>query len=422
MNIKVRKINFRKLKLDSISILIFLYSCMPIVDSLNGYILLQLNRSFSLGQAYRFVLLALLFGIAFTKGVSLKRISLHIELIIVFAILSCFHILLYGKFGGEMAYLFQWMFIPLLLLGFIELKETGMIDQKTIAQVLDAYSWIVPATIFVPYILGIGFNTYAGDIGYKGFYYANNGVSFISSVLIIYSLCKLFVNLSFSGVVNSLLLFATCLMLGTKASAVAIIVALVFVLILSFKKNVLRGLLTTLLMVVVIIITYIFFERYISEKIMGLINRYNYMQTIYSKTFMDQVTSGRIIKINGLFQSMKTSSVYPWGYIWGMGDSGMVAEMDFLDLFFGYGIIGFMSLGIYIYKLFNVIHNRFSIYSLLLAFAVLYSAIVGHVFNNSMSSMVFVLILVAMDIRKPIIQENVAAVQLVVTKEVLEEK
>lgn len=47
----------RKYRINVTKVLIILYMCMPLVDTLNGYILLQLKSEFSVGQLYRIVLI-----------------------------------------------------------------------------------------------------------------------------------------------------------------------------------------------------------------------------------------------------------------------------------------------------------------------------------------------------------------------------
>lgn len=49
----------RKYRISVTKVLIILYMCMPLVDTLNGYILLQLKSEFSVGQLYRIVLIFL---------------------------------------------------------------------------------------------------------------------------------------------------------------------------------------------------------------------------------------------------------------------------------------------------------------------------------------------------------------------------
>lgn len=49
----------RKYRINVTKVLIILYMCMPLADTLNGYILLQLKSEFSVGQLYRIVLIFL---------------------------------------------------------------------------------------------------------------------------------------------------------------------------------------------------------------------------------------------------------------------------------------------------------------------------------------------------------------------------
>ena len=81
---------------------------------------------------------------------------------------------------------------------------------------MDFWSIAYPVLILVPGLMGIGISAYEGEIGWKGFFYAVNEISFILSSLVAY----MFWRLNFKSNMYSLFVLAfnfLCVsLMGTK--------------------------------------------------------------------------------------------------------------------------------------------------------------------------------------------------------------
>ena len=243
----------RKYRINVTKVLIILYMCMPLADTLNGYILLQLKSEFSVGQLYRIVLIFFTGFVFLKRGFSKILFEPTLILAAIFVLLSCIHIGFGNPLKEEILLLSQWILLPILLSGLLELKRREEFGKRETGCIFEVYSWMVPATIIIPKMMGIGFAVYSGGLGYKGLYYANNGVSFLVSVLVIYAFGRLFEKRNVLGIVKVCLLVVTCLLLGTKACMAAVAVGLFFSIFLSFRKNVVRGCATTLVVLVLFV-------------------------------------------------------------------------------------------------------------------------------------------------------------------------
>ena len=383
----------RKYRINVTKVLIILYMCMPLADTLNGYILLQLKSEFSVGQLYRIVLIFFTGFVFLKRGFSKILFEPTLILAAIFVLLSCIHIGFGNPLKEEILLLSQWILLPILLSGLLELKRREEFGKRETGCIFEVYSWMVPATIIIPKMMGIGFEVYSGGLGYKGLYYANNGVSFLVSVLVIYAFGRLFEKRSVLGIVKVCLLVVTCLLLGTKACMAAVAVGLFFSIFLSFRKNVVRGCATTLVVLMLFVAVGFVYHGYVSDKVNDILTRLAHMGNVYAGSILDVVTSGRTLKAKELTELMRGFGGYPVSLLVGMGNVGIVAEMDFFDLYFQYGFLGAAGVVMYGAKLAKKLQFDMGCYKILLIFSFVYSFIAGHVFNNAMSSMVVVLIL-----------------------------
>jgi hypothetical protein len=211
-------------------------------------------------------------------------------------------------------------------------------------------------------------------------------VSFALSILVIYSLNRLYSEISVKNGIKFGLCAWACLTIGTKAGALSIIVA---VIILLLEKLSWKHIKKVLVVVIILVVAYFVFGTFIQEKITTIVNRYNYFNRILNNVFIDSITTGRTGKARDLWTEIQNGGLAC--YILGLGYNNYLAEMDFFDLFFQFGILGVVAYILYVIHTNNTIKVS-GIYRKLVIFSLIYAFVVGHVFNNAMSSMVFALI------------------------------
>lgn len=388
---------YREKKTRKMHIFCTLYSLLPLADTLNGFVIQELHSSLSVGQLYRFLLIAVILMQVFSYKKVSKKDFVPLLMIACSIILLCLiHLFLGRNLSDELSNGLQWLLFPIFVFGFSILDIHGQLYEEDREKILEIWQWFFPLTILVPKLLGGGYYTYGGNIGYKGFYYANNGVSFALSILVIYSLYRFCSELSIRDGIKFALCAWSCITIGTKSALIAIAVAVVFLL---FDKLNWKHFKRLLVIAVVFIAAYFLFQSFIEEKINAVIERYNYFnRMVFNNDFVATITSGRTGKADELWAQMQDGR---WGcYLFGLGNTNYVAEMDFLDLFFQFGIFGVLAFVIYAVFLKKDIFKSVGIYKRLIVVSVIYAIIVGHVFNNSMSTMVLVLIFVSISRKK----------------------
>ena len=365
-----------------------LYSLLPFVDTLNGFLIKEMNSNLSVGQIYRFFLIAIICMVLVSyKRVNQRDFELLVGITGIMIILSLMHVQMGRNVSAELTNTLSWLLFPFYIFGFRLLDAHGKMHEEDRKKIFEIWQWAFPLTILIPKLMGVGYSTYGGGIGYKAFYYANNGVSFALSILVIYSLNKFGSDLSVKSGIQFGLCTWACLTVGTKSCVLSIIVAVIFLLFDKLSRKQLKRL---LIVGVALMLAYLFFGNFIQEKITAVIERYNYFSRLLNNVFIDSITTGRTGKIDNLWIKMKNEGAAR--YIFGLGYNNYVIEMDFFDLFFQYGIIGVIT---YVWYVFSIKKNTFryaGIYRKLGAFSLLYAVTVGHVFSNAMSTMVFTLI------------------------------
>lgn len=373
-----------------------IFSLTPIVDSLNGFLLRGgVETSISVGLLYRLLMLVALLGLA---SVCLSRrtivaISASVCFMLFAAIL---HALL--CFGGadamaEAKNIVQWAFCPLVVFLLFDLYQAGLLDDGFARRTLKAVSLLTVLTILIPYVLGLGYSTYGGGeklIGYKAFYYATNGVTLLVVVTFSFSL---FETVSTRRTQQALLMIVSgvCLVLiGTKTAYFMLFASVCVVALVvnrgRVSKKVLYTLSALLFVTVVMAVAFNVFHAFFAP----IVDRFFYFMN-QSEDFFSFISSGRTDRIPLYIQTADSlNSIFPCFF--GIGDftaSFGWCEMDYFDALFQYGSIGaFLLIGFSIWLVKNAFREGLSFCGSMVLFSLVYAAIVGHVFTNTLSSIV----------------------------------
>ena len=333
MNNRVGFVVKRK-KITAYNALIGLYISMPIIDSISG----AYHDVYPVGQIYRLVVMA--YMIILLGKNSDKE---FVKVMIPFAIFVLVQILISDAYLVKSIQSTLKLFTPIITIElFRVLIRKQKIHNEDVLLILDIWSVLYPLMILVPGAFGIGINAYDGSIGWEGFFYATNEISFILSSLVMYLFWK-FENV---GNIKSIVtLAANCLcvvLMGTKTGYLTIIlfsIIFVFELFKDGKQNkIIRVSILLLLLLGMIILNF--------SKIMNMASaiyeRWLFQRSIsYSVT--DFLFSMRLRRLEDAFNIYMDGNYLMFG--WGLG--GELAgfpnmEMDFLDILFRMGIIGFL--------------------------------------------------------------------------------
>lgn len=359
----IKRINIiNKIFDDLIWSLLIIYS---LIDIINGY----LERSFSMttnlsiAQFYKTILFIIILLRLFNTSYHYK-IKIYVYGIIVYFISVIFvqdTTFSYG-YTYDIIKTSKIIFIIVDIVYFyIYYSETKDIN-RAIKIIYINYIYII--VNFIIGLLGFGYSTYIGGLGIKGYFYAGNELAILLVVLssfIIYRSYKNNFKLYLVSIVVSLLM---AILLAMKTSILGILlIGLLIPVIVRIKSW--YGILkifkySILILFISICSVYMLYQVLGSESVIG---RWVYFLQKYG--LITGLLSSRNItftKANNIFY--KSNSIL-WAFF-GIGFQGLIKnagkliEIDILDLFFSYGVIGLIIIyGSWFYVVIILFINSF---------------------------------------------------------------
>jgi hypothetical protein len=370
------------------------------VDCFNG-VLLRIGIGVSISQLFK---MAILFGVLlYLIRMNLTYFLISLGLILAFLIPPILKSLSTGNTStvvGNIGYNLKLLLFPISFLFFSSLPKFNW-GQERLFKVFSWFNFSLIAGNILLGVLGIGYSQYnspAGGIGGRGFFFAGNEVA---GIFVLFSGVCWYLTRDRSFIFKALF-FVFLLLLGIlNASKTAILGIILIIALLEVDFNIPRKVslaqLSKYFFIPIIIIS-IPIVIYIGIKSTGLIDRISYF---YER--MDILTfilSGRNQMVLGAM------SFYPniysfWDYLFGLGNLEFLEQMrvfhgdahtieiDFFDLLFMNGFMGLgLILGFYLLILVrsilpfkNSVSNYMWAVNLIL---ILISFMAGHVFNSAM--------------------------------------
>lgn len=366
-----------------------LFLPLPLVDSLNGMINGGGNDGvLSLGMVYRICIIAYCCFVIL-KGVIPKRsLTVFVVIVMLFVLPHAFDLI----DSSFLSLAIKTMLPVLCIEAFIKECAEGKLGRRDLEQLIDAWSVLFPLAVLLPLVLGIGFQTYGGeDVGYKGFFYAQNDLCFILSILFFFCFGRVLRKASFLNLAKLLLIGICIVLLGMKSGYLLACVSIAYWVMRSEITFIKR-----IAIVLAIGFSALVAAPFVSDAVGSILNRWMYFSSS-SNSFLDFFSSGRLERIPIAVDFLSSTEANPAWFIFGVGmrygeslaPFGLI-EMDPLDLFFQFGVLGTaFLLAYYLRFLFlslseDTRHYRFA---LLMAFALSISA--GHVLNSALSAMAF---------------------------------
>lgn len=392
-----------ELKLDANTVFIVLFSIMPLVDSMNGFLLRSgFSAMLSVGDLYRIGVMLVMLTYCF-RGI---RRGYFLALVSV-AAYGFISILLHavairpGKANvlNEINVLAQLILSPLLIFSLLTAVSNGIVKRGAFDIILDNLQRIAPLTILVPYVMGLGYSTYSaaeGDlIGYKAFYYATNGISFMLIALFSRAVYGFLSDRSVRGFFTVLINGAALALIGTKSTLAMLVVAFLIAIYCIYGNKLLKMLAAVALLGVMGAIIWYFAADSILSFLSPVLGRWDYFSTnVYQGDIVAALTSGRVDQVIAHWKEL--SHNHSWISVFvGMGDMSdtiRICEMDFFDVFFQFGLIGLLALLLFLCFVMNrarELNGNRGFGTCMFVFFLAYAFVVGHVFNNALSSMVF---------------------------------
>lgn len=326
----------------------------PLLDLLTGLCLHLLKVNLTVGIIVRIIFLIF---ICFITLFTFKKKKILIPYLIIglYFIFYLLGIILYKENGLfiELQGLLKVFYFPILLISLYSLKDEIRISKMTLFVTLFSYLIL----IFVPTLLGIGYKTYEiTKAGTLGFFNSANEISGIISLLtpIMFIIIKESKNILFKIIV-SIIYLVVILMIGTKTPLLTLgitsVISLIFFLKKSVKERKVKNITVTILIVLLSTITL--------SVIIPKTNFYKNIRTHLDYLELDNITevftdielvdhfifSQRLTFLRNKASLYQKSSLYQ--KIFGIGylkneKATKLIEMDYFDILFSHGIIGFI--------------------------------------------------------------------------------
>lgn len=366
---------------------------LPIIDSLNGLFNGGQNEDgLSIGIIYRIFIAVLCITMICMVSIPLKTLIFYA----LFALYCFLSVSLNPDASTYLLLLFR-LILPMLIITTVEVYHSN--ELMNLRQLDALFVWweiAFPLSILIPYLLGIGFQTYGnGSVGYKGLYYAQNDIGYILGTLYLFSIYRLWKKLSFANLIVSLAILTFNLVLGLKSNY--LMVGFVTVIYVFNLRDVKRKWISKLIGVLIISGGIVFVLSQYRSEIQSIILRWQYFY--YQEEGLSFWTSSRIERVPVAYDWV-VNQFGSWGIVWGTGlgymahtvfNASNFVEMDFFDILFQLGVIGVIFVyGFYVSRYKKYCPKGAFKWAFLLA--IICSTLAGHVLESALSGMFFAMV------------------------------
>ncbi|MGI6325025.1 MAG: O-antigen ligase family protein [Bacilli bacterium] len=364
--------------------IIFLISLLlmlqPIIDTLIG-LSIEYNYLTSFTFIFRFSIFAFfLYYFIFIYRSPLKKYYLLLLGIIATYILMYFIHMDYNISELKIAIRVFYLPIIFIILNAIFGHQKQLLDKKIFLIALGTYSFI----ILLSFITNTAFNSYdAVKLGQSGYFHAANEIGAIIAILLPFTIDYLANNITTKKILYFLLVVIAILILGTKTPFISLVICMVVYL---FKfinnKNILK-----LTMLSIVSIIFFGFLLTLTPIYKNLIIHLEYLKIDNIKELIFDINSFDHFFLGSRFRLFIENTMFyldnPINYqLFGVGylNYSKLIEMDFFDILYRQGLIGFSLYFIPIIYLFNIYKKYYNAkYTLSIILIVLVAGVVGHV-------------------------------------------
>ena len=389
----------------------------PVLDMLTGICLHIFHLNITLGIIIRLLFLAFI-GYITIFIYKKKKPLIYYIIFLIYMCFYCLGIYLYKDGVGlftEMQGLLRVFYFPLLLLSLYEIKDEFKISKLTLFTTLSLYLLF----IFIPVLFHVGFKSYEiTKSGTLGFFNSANEISGIISILtpIIFIIFTTKKNPIINTIYTLTYLFVI-LTIGTKTPLLSLFITvgmtIIWLIIKSFKEKKYKMLLSSFLIIVISIIGLVIVipKTNFYKNIMVHLD-YLHIKDISditeNKEVIDHFIFSERITFFGAEKSryLSTSSyekLFGDGYLQD-GKRVKDIEIDYYDIYFHHGIIGFLIFFIpYLYVLFKVATEQkkknYTNYMLnvSLLLAIVLSFFTGHIITSPAVSIFVIMIILSFE-------------------------
>ncbi|MGL9796304.1 O-antigen ligase family protein [Enterococcus sp. DIV1283b] len=401
-----------KVRLAKVILIVFLL--MPVVESINGYFY-EMNIS-DMYRLFIFILIAWYF-LRYVKYLSSNVFKLMFVACTMLVLLLLQFFLFHKNqevFLSDIKSTLRILLTPIYVVFFYEAMRSKTINRENLRRLILGYSLLYGLLVIVPYLQGVGYLSYdfdrnglmskmseANGIGCKGYFIELN------SLIAILSVCSFFLKDMIIHTINKkqngqmlfvaiiyLLLITTLFITATK---LGIVLALLCTGILIIQILRCQRIFRYKLGIILFISCFLLFVRFfLGNLFTEVFSRLDYFYKQSDGDVLNVITSNRFRYLIESMQQIDQSSHSWFIDLFGAGYSSSfvldgfkrrIVEMDWFDLYFSYGIIGFTAY-LYFFKdaIFSLFVSKNNEMKNMLLIFFMYSFLGGHVIVNSMTA------------------------------------
>ena len=404
--------NYVKKNLNRIISIFIIFS--PILDVLVSISINVFHHNINVGIIFRMLFMLFIYYVSviiYHKKKNLIYIFLCMIYLVIYLVVQYDNTII-GNLHGFM----RVFYFPILLLGFYSMKDKIKIEDK----VLVTTGLIYILLIFVPVVTNTGFKSYSvAKVGSTGWFNSTNEISGILSILMpiitLWLISKEKIGLKFVVAVMFLFVISE---VGTKTPILSLLIVLlasfIFVIVKCIKDKKYKTLVGLLIVLIVGSITAkvlipktnFYKNIVIHAKYLKLdspkdifTNEYVFDHFIFSQriSFLE--------KTDNRYDKVKISKkIFGMGYVNKNNSNYKEIEMDYYDIWYNHGIIGFiLFFSIYIYILIDILkklpkkikYDKYMNYVSLLLILIL-SLFSGHIITTPSVSLFAIIIIIGL--------------------------
>lgn len=318
---------------------------------------------------------------------------------------------------NEITYIFKYSYFILLFIIFINYIDEFKVDRKELIKIFAINLISYASLIIIPFLTGTGFNSYNNNEGYgiTGWFYSANEISAIFTMIYPFLFIYLSDKVNLKNCLFIIISILAIVIMGTKAPYYGMLLVNIFMLIyffINYIKN--KTKLKQLMFVGIIFIFSILALGYTPANI-NLEQRVECLEDYQNGTSTEHKTdlkcevaedqqivmlSGREVLFGYSLDIYKNGSIVDKFFGIGFSDREVLnskwatkmVEMDLFDIFFRFGIIGFIIYMIPVFTIIFMIATNFIknikkidiekiIYSYSTAIGIAFGFFIGHVFG-----------------------------------------
>ena len=325
-------------------IIYYLFLILPFIDLITSFTERINGNIVSIGTIFKGILILFsgIYILFITKSKYKKKSIIYYLLLSIFSII---HILIgNNSYVSSVTQLIKFMFLPIIFIFLLNYNDDYKISYIEMKKILKYNVFFILTTILIAKLTNTGFNSYSDTVttGVVGWYYSANEISGIITILFPLFLEDILKNNKYSFILVMYVIFMM-MMLGTKTPLLGVLISLIalFIHILlkdKNKKNIFK---------IVFFISYTVILFFNSSYLSNL-NSGRYISTT------NAVFSSRDIYLNNTTREYINHNLEE--KLFGLGSTNnkvleKYVEMDFYDLLYRYGIIGFITFMIPFFKI-----------------------------------------------------------------------